>query len=278
MCITKQKKILLSQGKYQFTDEAKSHTLKAMNQAVFQTGGAAWSRFYMKRCNIANFVTADGKASGCSLHKPYSDCPELSQVTSMLQAQQTGTGLCSAQWNFSPDEVFRIAIDCKYKVYYRNNFPLEKLRHSKSYWRSQFKADDESRLKKKNQNSLFPRLRTDWISILKWSLCNDRAGFGSPTQSTTVSCLFFHTNSHLSVLSLHFLNLLLEKGQVREGEKLLWEDVKNRIQVFFFFFLTEMTTDFDYMTLWTECRIRLVIPVQVKFSPSGILGLPALPT
>lgn len=28
MCITKQKKILLSQGKYQFTDEAKSPTLK----------------------------------------------------------------------------------------------------------------------------------------------------------------------------------------------------------------------------------------------------------
>lgn len=28
MCITKQKKILLSQGKYLFTDEAKSPTLK----------------------------------------------------------------------------------------------------------------------------------------------------------------------------------------------------------------------------------------------------------
>jgi len=62
MCITKQKKILLSQGKYQFTDEAKSPTLKTptrlLSKLLVELEAETKKHpgtFYMKRYNTANY-------------------------------------------------------------------------------------------------------------------------------------------------------------------------------------------------------------------------------
>lgn len=79
MCITNQKKILLSQGNYQFIDEARSPTLKTPTRLFskllvhFEAETKPTNRFYMKRYNSANFMTADGRESQCSLHKPHDD-------------------------------------------------------------------------------------------------------------------------------------------------------------------------------------------------------------
>lgn len=176
----------------------KSHS-KDSHQAVFQTVGAAWSRakttnrFYMKRYNTANFMTADGRESECSLHSLMMIIKYYLKQRLCYKLSRAGTFLCTAQWNLSPDEVFRIAADCQYKVYNTNNFPLEKLRHSKTYWMLHCNMADGSGFLV--ELSLFPRFQMDWGLHSQMVLCNDRDGFGNAAQSATISCVFFITDN-----------------------------------------------------------------------------------
>lgn len=135
---------------------------------------------------------------------------------------RAGTGLCSARGNLSPDEVFRIAVDCQCKVHHTNNFPLEKLKHGKTYWRLHCNTPDGSGVLVKL--ALFPRFQMDWVSIPKWpSVMTEPALEIQLSQQQKAVFSSWETTDHLSILSLCTVKILLEKGW---GEKVRNKYVK----------------------------------------------------
>lgn len=148
MCITKQKEILLTQGKDQFTDEARSPTLKIPNWLFSKP----LVQLEAEKKKQADFIWNDKILltvlqgwqvvrvlfiqalywSPSVIHNNFYSTSSEEQVLACLAHNKT---LALMRASEKPQSV-----NIKYITCY---VPLENLRHSKSYWRSHCKAANE---------------------------------------------------------------------------------------------------------------------------------------